>query len=256
MSGRVGRCRGSCTTRCWANSAATCRPLMCVRSVRACGGRRASAVAVWQGNRRAAAGLGEVREPDPVAHRRSAGRRRATRDKTFQKPPFAGADPQSGGGPLWLPANATWDGRAPQRLRQPSGGHPAGPPPFRLPGEVGGGGPGLPGCERCQPRNPSHRSGDRRSAQVAGPPRAELGLATIHYSRSDPRLPPPQGECMYSAQFVGPLTVLWAVGFAFCPSVASEEVGRIVAPRRSVVVPGLSRRIRRPKRLACSSDWD
>ena len=45
------------------------------------------------------------------------------------------------------------------------------------------------------------------------------------------------------AQFVGPLTVLWAVGFAFCPSVASEEVGRIVAPRRSVVVPGVSRRI-------------
>ena len=82
----------------------------CVRSVRACGGRRASAVAVWQGNRRAAAGLGEVREPDPAAHRRLAGRRRATRDETFQWPPFAGADPRSRGGPLWLRA-ATLDGR-------------------------------------------------------------------------------------------------------------------------------------------------
>ena len=82
----------------------------CVRSVRACGGRRASAVAIWQGNRRAAARLEAVREVDPAAHRCSAGRRRATRDETFQKPPFAGADPRSRGGPLWLRA-ATLDGR-------------------------------------------------------------------------------------------------------------------------------------------------
>ena len=32
---RVGRCRGSCTTRCWANVAATCRPLD-VRTVGSC----------------------------------------------------------------------------------------------------------------------------------------------------------------------------------------------------------------------------
>ena len=32
---RVGRCRGSCTTRCWENSAAICRPLD-VRTVGSC----------------------------------------------------------------------------------------------------------------------------------------------------------------------------------------------------------------------------
>ena len=48
-----------------------------------------------------------------------------------------------------------------------------------------GRGEGLPGCERRQPSGQAHRSGDRRSAQVAGPPRAEPGLATSHCSRSD-----------------------------------------------------------------------
>ena len=57
-------------------------------------------------------GSEKFREADPAAHRCSAGRRRAARDEAFEKPPFAGADSRSGGGPLWLRA-ATLGGRAP-----------------------------------------------------------------------------------------------------------------------------------------------